>query len=525
MKKRVAAGAFLLGLILISCCVPVHAGTQEESWNDGWQYVPEKDWVPEADDPVLRLTEKLDPQDFARPTLLMKHNAKYKEAYPAIQELTKGCDTEPEKIKAIHDWMCRAYAYDHPGYRNNDFDLKNQYLTQIGNDEKPFLERTFIGVCENFAFDFAFYLRCVGIPCIQITNTDSRGNGIGGEAHAWNIVFYEGQWRSIDVTWDCMNKFYGLPGTSEGEKNVFGKPPKYLYYNLSGKDMDRTAGNSHWPARLEISDERKEITYPEFPDIRKEADFHTDVESGYHISLTDNHACLAVHAIGDGFIFDSEWGYRVYTKEYQGKTGYRSVKYKKYADWKPQEKDTLYVEPRKKGSYVKLALKPYCKYEDRSSDDPSEWKKVTAYGDLVTIPAVKTTDYHYAVPKEAATVTAIAGNEKTVTIKLNDASADGDMLTGIQVGATTWDKEKQKNVRKVIYTAKASPTAKAGEYKVRIPVSALEEGNLPDYRYNVFYLRAYHQGDKRSYSEWYYEFYYDPFEEKWQYRLPGWDQK
>ena len=81
-----------------------------------------------------------------------------------------------EKVKALHDWLCRNAEYD------NTF-------TNYGADG-VLLKGT--GVCQSYTDAFRGMLGLIGIE--NATET--------GDDHIWNMVCLDGEWYHIDVTWD-----------------------------------------------------------------------------------------------------------------------------------------------------------------------------------------------------------------------------------------------------------------------------------------------------------------------------------
>ena len=50
-------------------------------------------------------------------------------------------------------------------------------------------------VCAGYSRAFQYLLQQLGIPCYYCT-------GFSGEDHAWNILYVDGKYRNVDVTWD-----------------------------------------------------------------------------------------------------------------------------------------------------------------------------------------------------------------------------------------------------------------------------------------------------------------------------------
>lgn len=111
--------------------------------------------------------------------------------------------TDYEKVKAIHDYIINLASYD------QTYKKHTAYNTLINKSS----------VCEGYAAAAYRLFTEAGIKCRIIT-----GDTEGG-AHAWNIVFVDGKWYNIDLTWDD-------PISSSGESIL-----RYDYFLKNQKDF------------------------------------------------------------------------------------------------------------------------------------------------------------------------------------------------------------------------------------------------------------------------------------------------
>lgn len=96
--------------------------------------------------------------------------------------------TEFEKVKAIHDYVVLNTAYDYDNYLNGtvpDPSYNIYGLLLYGR-----------AVCDGYAKTMVYLLEKIDIEVLYV---DGYGDG---ELHAWNKVKIDGQWYSMDVTWD-----------------------------------------------------------------------------------------------------------------------------------------------------------------------------------------------------------------------------------------------------------------------------------------------------------------------------------
>lgn len=93
-----------------------------------------------------------------------------------------------EYIKYIHDYVIDTIVYDDSGIDSKKYNLC--FATLEGR-----------AVCEGYAKLFKYLMDGAGIPTVTVTGEgiNSRGEK---ENHAWNQVYFEGEWYAVDTTWD-----------------------------------------------------------------------------------------------------------------------------------------------------------------------------------------------------------------------------------------------------------------------------------------------------------------------------------
>lgn len=85
------------------------------------------------------------------------------------------------KVVALNDYLCDLLDYDH----ENKGTLKDIFTPHTA---------PVYGVCANYSSAFSFLCSAAGIPCIVVSS--DTGN------HSWNEVYVEGQWLTVDVTYN-----------------------------------------------------------------------------------------------------------------------------------------------------------------------------------------------------------------------------------------------------------------------------------------------------------------------------------
>lgn len=96
-----------------------------------------------------------------------------------------GNDTEPSRVvlKAAI-WLSNRLTYDHD-YGYQDQCLLSSFLT----------DRT---VCAGYGMAYKMLLASYDIPCFTVLGYTRT---VGDSRHIWNVVWIDGKWSSVDVTW------------------------------------------------------------------------------------------------------------------------------------------------------------------------------------------------------------------------------------------------------------------------------------------------------------------------------------
>lgn len=94
-----------------------------------------------------------------------------------------------EKAMFLHDYICNAYEYD------TSYKIYDAY--QFMKEKK--------GVCQAYTELYGYLLKQCGISVDYASSTDMN--------HIWNLVFINGSWYHVDVTWDDpLNANVDIPG-------------------------------------------------------------------------------------------------------------------------------------------------------------------------------------------------------------------------------------------------------------------------------------------------------------------------
>ena len=197
------------------------------------------------------LNANYDPDDYNQvPFKYYPYSGSYYSAYnvediiATAKRITADAVTDEQKVRAIHDWVCLNFAYDYESFYDGD-------IINAADAAWTFDNRR--GVCSGFARMCQVMFTAVGVPCINVVGY-SEGETVGlspedadkESNHEWNVVYVNGSWRNMDVTWDCQNRYLGKydgviasNGVSYGETTLENNP-NYIFYAIPAFGMGGT---------------------------------------------------------------------------------------------------------------------------------------------------------------------------------------------------------------------------------------------------------------------------------------------
>ena len=105
-----------------------------------------------------------------------------------VSSLSEDCESDMEKVTVYREWIIENISYD--------YDYETLFYQTFDVDD--ILQKR-KGVCFDYACLFAAMCRSQDIPCIVLDGTYRTDNTF---RHAWNRVYVNGQWWSVDTTRD-----------------------------------------------------------------------------------------------------------------------------------------------------------------------------------------------------------------------------------------------------------------------------------------------------------------------------------
>ena len=107
------------------------------------------------------------------------------------EEVRSASDTAAGQLAYVNDWLIRDFSYD---YRAANY---GYYSDSVA----AFLE-TGTGVCGGYAGTVNYLCFFLGIPCIELITYPSGVSWSTVYSHGWNLVYVDGAWKMLDVTWN-----------------------------------------------------------------------------------------------------------------------------------------------------------------------------------------------------------------------------------------------------------------------------------------------------------------------------------
>ena len=125
------------------------------------------------------------------------------------------------KIKAFHDYLVEHVTYDE----------KRANMIEQGTDDSPEYDShkangplvQGMALCSGYSDAMKIYLDQLEIPNYKVSN----------DKHIWNLVYIDGEWLNIDLTWDD-------PVTSDGSNLLLHK-----FFLISTDELLKLDNNSH----------------------------------------------------------------------------------------------------------------------------------------------------------------------------------------------------------------------------------------------------------------------------------------
>lgn len=131
-----------------------------------------------------------------------------------IDTITENAATDEEITNSIYDYMVENFSYDYDKAAN----IQSGYIPSISllTNEKN-------GICYDYSAIFSAALRYKGIPSKLVKGYTTYV----GSYHAWNQVYLDDQWVTVDITVDAYYNSYNMSYNFAKETEKYTE--KYVY--------------------------------------------------------------------------------------------------------------------------------------------------------------------------------------------------------------------------------------------------------------------------------------------------------
>lgn len=98
-----------------------------------------------------------------------------------------------EKLSTLHVWVTNNIAYDFQAYLRQENILTSASQT-LANGK---------GMCRDYSFLMAALARAAGLPARVVYGETRNTAGWDAQLHAWNEIMVDGNWVTVDATWNA----------------------------------------------------------------------------------------------------------------------------------------------------------------------------------------------------------------------------------------------------------------------------------------------------------------------------------
>ena len=129
-----------------------------------------------------------------------------------------------QKLQALYDWESRRSHYDYVSFTTTSTDKRKR-------QDAVHVLKYGMGVCEGYADLYTAFARLLGVKAAYQSSAKLN--------HAWTELYYKGQWKMVDVTWDDS---FGNPVEENVEK--YPTAENYRYFLIDPKDASHAPNDN-----------------------------------------------------------------------------------------------------------------------------------------------------------------------------------------------------------------------------------------------------------------------------------------
>lgn len=127
-------------------------------------------------------------------TELEEQKEEFEKTANQILKLVPSEGSDKETARFLHDWLAENVVYrEEAVYDTSLTDEHTAYGALVSGE----------AVCDGYALAYKYLLSKRGIECVALPGLAA------GTAHVWNLVYWDGEWHEVDVTWDARQESAG----------------------------------------------------------------------------------------------------------------------------------------------------------------------------------------------------------------------------------------------------------------------------------------------------------------------------
>lgn len=109
------------------------------------------------------------------------------------EQLVAETKDDESRLRSFYTWIATRITYDVAEWKKQTPDPVNQTPHTVIRKKKA--------VCHGYADLFRYLSHRSGIPCYLVSGYTRTDGKFTPEGHTWNVVYVNGAWKHVDVTW------------------------------------------------------------------------------------------------------------------------------------------------------------------------------------------------------------------------------------------------------------------------------------------------------------------------------------
>jgi len=121
---------------------------------------------------------------------LARQKEEFEKAADAFLQGVKETDSDRDRAAAVYEKLAAQTEYEETAMYDERLETEHTAYSVIAGGR---------GVCDGISLAYKYLLAECGIRCLTVPGES------GGEAHVWNLIYWDGSWHEADLTWDIAS--------------------------------------------------------------------------------------------------------------------------------------------------------------------------------------------------------------------------------------------------------------------------------------------------------------------------------